>query len=78
VVPDLRGIVEDSAGGPANDFLKTCVFELGSFHQVVEVGDVSLVMLAVVDYERFPGDVRLQGVQSIRQWRELMGQLSIS
>ena len=38
------------------------VLELGTFDQVIEVGDISLVMLAVMEFQRFFGNVRREGV----------------
>src|SRR5882724_1087055 len=78
VVPDLRGIVEDAAGGFADDLLETGILEFGALHQIIEIGDIGLMMLAVVEFQRFLRNMRLQGVQCVREGWELMLHLSIS
>jgi len=58
VVPDLGALVEDATRGLADDVLERGLFELGAFDQVVQVGDVGGVMLAVVVFEGLLGDMR--------------------
>jgi hypothetical protein len=48
VVPDLGGVVEDAAGRLFDDVFQGQVLELGAWDQVIQVGDVGLVMFAVV------------------------------
>jgi hypothetical protein len=52
VVPHLRGVVVHAAGrGLLDDGFEVEVFVLGALDQVVQVGDVGLVVLAVVVFE---------------------------
>jgi len=54
---------------PAAD-LETLIDQLGMLVQgVVEIGDVRLMMLAVVDLHRLRVDVRLEGGEVVRQRR---------
>jgi hypothetical protein len=78
VVPDLRGIIENAAGRLADDLFKAGILEFGALHQIVQVGDIGLMMFAVMEFECFLGNMRLQGVQSVGKGRELMLHLSIS
>ena len=51
----------------ADQFLDRFAFELGlAFDRLVQVGDVSLVMLVVMDLHRLCIDVRFQGVVRVR------------
>src|SRR5690606_15596560 len=52
VVPHLGGVVEDAAGGALDDLFQGLAFELGARNQVVQVGDIGLVVLAVVVFQR--------------------------
>lgn len=67
VVPDLCGVVEHTARGLLDDVFEAQVLELGALDQVVQVRDVGLVVLAVVELQRFLGDVRRQSVLGVRQ-----------
>mmetsp|Transcript_39190 Transcript_39190/g.92109 ORF Transcript_39190/g.92109 Transcript_39190/m.92109 type:complete len:263 (+) Transcript_39190:421-1209(+) len=67
VVPDLRGVVVDAAGALLDDLFKRQAFELGAFLQVVEVDHIGVVMLAMVELQRFLAVVRGQGVDGIGQ-----------
>ena len=48
VVPHLGGVVVDAAAGGLDDLFQALAFERGAGHQVVQVGDVGLMVLAVV------------------------------
>jgi hypothetical protein len=66
VIPHLRGVVEHPAGRLPDDVFEAQILELGPFDQVVEVGDIGLVVLAVVKLERLLRQVRLQCVHRVR------------
>src|SRR5450830_1201119 len=51
VVPDLSGVVEDTARRRFDDFFQGLAFELGARHQVVQVHDIGVVMLVVVVFQ---------------------------
>jgi hypothetical protein len=72
VIPDLRGVVEDTARRLLDDFFQRQVLEFGARNQVVQVRDVGLVVLAVVELERLFGHVRSERVLRVRQRRERM------
>ena len=72
VVPHLGGIVEYATGRFLHDFFERGVFKLGALNQVVQVGDVSLMMLAVVELQCFFGDVGSQGIQGIREFGQFV------
>ncbi|MNR19095.1 hypothetical protein D3C85_1358610 [compost metagenome] len=72
MVPHLGGVVEDATGGFLDDFFQRGVLELGTLDQVVQVGDVGLVMLAVVEFQGFLGNDRCQGVQRVRQFGQFV------
>ena len=62
MVPYLGGIVEDALLGRVFGRVLDHVFERGAgqrraFHQLVEIGDVGLVVLAVVERQRIGRDV---------------------
>jgi hypothetical protein len=57
VVPYLSGVIEDATGRFLDDFFQRGIFKLGTLDQVVQVGDVGLMMLAVVEFQGFLGDV---------------------
>ncbi|MOA44799.1 hypothetical protein D3C78_1671230 [compost metagenome] len=67
MVPDLGGVVENATRGLLHDVFQRQRFEFRTRDQVVQVRDVSLVMLAVVELQRFLGNVRSQGVEFVRQ-----------
>src|SRR6201746_2028940 len=63
----LAGIVEYGrvlAERSFDDFLEGLAFEFGPLDRVVSVGHVSLVMLVVVEFQRFLGHVGRKGVMS--------------
>src|SRR5690606_24491125 len=70
VVPDLSGVVEDATGRGLDDGFQILAFELGARDQVVQVGHVGLVVLAVVILEGLGGNVRLEGVLFKRKRRQ--------
>jgi hypothetical protein len=70
VVPDLRRVVEHAARRLADDVLEGQVLELGALDQVVQVGDVGLMVLAMVELERLLGDDAEPGRRSRTAARE--------
>ncbi len=79
VVPDLRGIVEyasieDGSAGSlvrgGNDRLERESFVVGSGYGVIQLVDVSLVVLAVVELESSRGNMRFQRIDRIGQIRQ--------
>ncbi len=67
VVPHLRGVVVNAAGRFPDDVFQRSVLEFGALDQLVKIGHVGLMMLAVVVLECFPGYVGLQRIQRIGQ-----------
>ena len=68
VIPDLGGVVVDAAGWCLDDdVFEGQIFVLGALDQVIQVGDIGLMMLAVVKVERFRRNVRSQCVLLIGQ-----------
>src|SRR6185312_6070892 len=70
VIPGLRGVVEHPARGLANDVFEVHVREVGALDHLVEVVHVSLVVLAVVVFQRLGGNVRCQRVAVVGQRRK--------
>ena len=78
VVGVAAGVVADAAADGVGDFAEVgdqgVNVQRGEggvvLEQVVGVGDVGLVMLAVVDFHRLRVDVRSEGVEGVRQGRE--------
>src|SRR3990167_8896920 len=70
VIPDLGSVVEDAARGGLDDLFQGFAFELGAWDQVVQVHDVGVVVLVVVVFQGFLGNMRLQGVMSVGQRRQ--------
>src|SRR5476651_505336 len=70
VVPDLSGVVENTARRRLDDFFQGLAFELGAWHQVVQVHDIGVVVLVVVVFQGFLGNVRLQGIACVGQRRQ--------
>jgi hypothetical protein len=73
VVPDLGGVVEHRAGGLPDDVLECRLGELGTRNQVVQVGGIGLMVLAVVELEGLLRDVRRQRIHGVRQGRQGVG-----
>ena len=48
----LRGIVEETARGTADDVFERAAFPFGALHEVVEVRHIGAVMLAPVIFNR--------------------------
>ena len=69
MVPYLGGIVENATGGLLDDVLQGQRLECRTLDQVVQVGDVSLMVLAVMVFDGFFGDIRYQSVFGVRQGR---------
>ncbi len=63
VVPDLGSIVVDAAsGGFFDDGFEIQTFVFCAFDEVIEIGDVGLVVFGVVVFECFLRHVRCQGI----------------
>ncbi len=58
VVPHLGAVVEQAAAGFFDDVFQRHVIELGALDQVVGVIDISLMVLAVVVFQRFARHMR--------------------
>ena len=71
VVPHLRRVVEQSSLRLLHDRHQIHVLELGALDHVVGVGDVGLMMLAVVVLNGLRADMRCQGILGPRQGRQL-------
>src|SRR5262245_20573057 len=70
----LGGIVEDRAlPGLLDYFFKTHLLEFTAFDQVVEIGDVGGMMLAVMELQGFLRNMRRERVESIGQIRQFKG-----
>ena len=70
VVPDLGGAVEYATAGFLDDVLETTVLELRPLDQIVQVGDVGVVMLPVVKLQSLLGDVRSQCIDGVgKRWK---------
>jgi len=72
VVPHLGGVVEHAglagvSGHGGDGVLQALALQLAAGHQVVEVGDVGVVVLAVVELEGLAGDVGLERVEVVGQ-----------
>ena len=70
VVPDLRGLVEQTTLGALDDLFQGFAFVVGPFDQIVELGDVRVVVLTVMILERLFGDVRFKSVFLERKRRK--------
>ena len=68
VIPGLGCIVEYAAGRFFNDFFQRGIFKFSAFDLVVQIGDVGLMVFAVVVFQGFFGQVRFQSIQGIRQF----------
>src|SRR5690606_12479744 len=71
VVPDLCSVIEHAAGRLLDDVFKRCGFQFGAGDEVVQVGDVRLMMLAVVELQGFCGDGGGQRIECVRKGRKL-------
>ena len=71
MVPDLGRVVEDAAGRLLDHVLQDHIFHLGTFGQVAEIGDIGLMVFAVVILKRLLGDMRLQRVLLVGQGGKL-------
>ena len=72
VVPDLGSVVEHAGlagvtGHGDDGVFQALAFQIGASHQVVEVGHVSVVVLAVVELKGLAGDMRLEGIEAVGQ-----------
>ena len=64
MVEDLSGVVEHTTLSGLDDFFKALAFEFRTFDQLVQVGDVGLMMLAPVVFKRFTAHGRREIVQA--------------
>jgi len=72
VVPHLGGVVEHTSfagitGHRLNGLLEALAFEIRARHQVVEVGHVASVVLAVVKLQGGAGDMGLERIKAVGQ-----------
>ena len=72
VVPDLGGIVEDAClaritGHGGDGLFEALAFQVTAGHQVVQVGDVGVVVLAVVKLQGLARDVGLERIKAVGQ-----------
>ena len=77
VIPHLGRVVEHPrlagiAGHGQDRFLQALALQLRTRHQVVQVVDVGVVVLAMVELQRGAGDVRLKGIERVRQFGQLV------
>ena len=68
MVPSLCRIVKYAAGRFFNDFFQRGIFKFSAFDLVVQIGDVGLMVFAVVVFQGLFGQVRFQSIQGIRQF----------
>src|ERR1700744_3304812 len=76
VVVMLTGIVEERgvlAIGALDDFLQGLALEFGALQQIVAGGHVGVVMLVVVEFQRFLRHMRRKGVIGIGKVGEREG-----
>ena len=62
IVPDL--FVSIRRANSSKDILQLIVDIHGIFHGIIQVGDVSVVVLVVVDFHRHFVDVGFEGIRS--------------
>src|SRR5260363_314253 len=67
MIPDLRGVVKNRPGRFFDDRLKRQVFKFSAWNQGVERGDIALMMLAVVIFKRFLGNMRRKRMFGVGQ-----------
>ena len=61
------GWVAGVTGHGDEGVFQALAFQIGASHQVVEVGHVSVVVLAVVELKGLAGDMRLEGIEAVGQ-----------
>jgi len=61
---------EDAARRGLDDLFQGFAFKLGARHQIVQVHDIGVVVLVVVVFQGFLGNVRLQSIMCVRQCRQ--------
>lgn len=71
VVEVLRGVVEKTAFGAADDFFEGLAFETRTRKLVVEVRHIGAVMLAPVVFERFAAHGGLERIDCVGQFGKL-------
>ena len=69
-IVEHRGILAERA---LDDLLKGLAFPFGPLERVVAVGDIGLMMLVVVIFQRFLRHVLAEGVIGVREWGERKG-----
>jgi hypothetical protein len=72
MVPDLRRVVVNAARRFLDDGFEVHAFKLGAFLQVVQVDNISIVVFAVVELQRFLRVVGGQRINSEWQGRQCM------
>lgn len=71
MVPDLRSIVENSpCGCGPYDFFEGLSLELGPGNEIVEIVDIGLVVLSVVVFEGFSGEIGFERIERIGKGRK--------
>jgi len=53
VVPHLSGVIENSTVRTAHDLFQRFAFIIGTLDQVVQIGDVGLMMFVVMVFQGF-------------------------
>src|SRR5690606_11367241 len=71
VVPDLGRVVEHTARRLLDDVFKRSGFELSTGDEIVQVGDICLMVLSVVEFQGLFGDGGSQSIDGIRKGRKL-------
>jgi hypothetical protein len=62
VVPNLGTIIENPAFSFFDDFFKRRIFKGCSFGEIIYFGNISLVVLAIMEFYGFFTNVRFQGI----------------
>ncbi|OPZ97170.1 MAG: hypothetical protein BWY70_01571 [Bacteroidetes bacterium ADurb.Bin408] len=66
MIPYLCGIIENSPGSFFDYFFEGGIFKLSTCNQLVQVGNIGLVVLAIVKPYGFFRNKRFQGICRIR------------
>jgi hypothetical protein len=70
VVPALSSVVEDTTLASLDELLEGLVLIGSTLDQTVELGEITSVMLSIVELDRLRRDVRLQGILSVGELRQ--------
>jgi len=68
VVPDLSGVVEDSARALLDEVFERHVGKFCAFDRGVQLADVSEVMFSIVELQGLLGDMGLEGVSFVGEF----------